>query len=485
MLRVKSSEAEAGGAAVEIALVFGRLTADRFREAGRLLESLPALCDGLLRECDLAWRADPPTLVVIARTSREKAAVSARVAFWSWRAGGNVVSLAALPPRVRDGYHAVLRGCDQYRPGVPPARLQEVFAEVAAAAGVGPLAPRPAHGKPVLALRGRSSWDGALFDRSTARLFLATSVTPVPGDEFLAEIQVEEEHAAAGCLVQVVEVCGPGRRGPGSPAGVTLELLAPPPRLLDALDRALNHGDRGASWRRQAPRLQVGLPAVVRFDPSPGETGSVAEGEPAWISDLSQGGAYVKIERPPPPGAELRLDLRLPTGARLDAPATVVRSDAGGMGVRFRLDQQGEEALGAAMAHLASRPRRALVVDDDALARQIVATALEERGFEVLTAEDGHAGLEILTEEMLALDLLVSDLRMPNMDGPSLLDAVRRLGGEHDLAVVMISGSVDPFVKARLQQEGADEVLDKGLGGDGIAAACDATLARRRVEADG
>ncbi len=472
------------GAVVETALVFGRLTEDRLHEAGRLVESLPGLCDGLLVECDMAWRAEPPTLVAIARLSRDEAVVAARVAFWTWRAGGHVASLAALPPRLRAGYHALLEGCDVYRRAVPPGSLSGVFAEVAVAAGVRSFEPGPARARPVLSMRGgKLSWDGVTFDPRTARLFLPTPVAPVLGDEFLADLHVGGEDAT-GCLVRVVEVSGPGRRGAGSPAGVVLELLGPAPSLIDALDRALNDGD--GNWHRKSPRFRVGMPAVVRTEmPATSDGSDAAEGEEAWIADLSQGGAYVRTERPLPLGTDLRLDVRLPTGRRLDAPATVVRAEAAGMGVRFRLEQEGEEALGAAMAHIAARPRRALVVDDDALARRIVATELEGRGFEVLTAADGLAGLRALTDEMLALDLLVADLRMPNMDGPSLLDAVRRLGGEHDLAVVMITATLDPFLKAHLQDSGADAVLDKALGADGIAAACDATVARKQFEIRG
>jgi CheY-like chemotaxis protein len=470
------------GAMAETALVFGRLTEDRFREARQLLGSLPGLCNGLLVECDVACRATPMTLVAIARFSREEAVVAARVAFWTWRAGGHAVPLDALPSKLRASYHALLQGCDAYRCAVCPGSLSEAFAETAVAAGIRSFDPGLVRAKPVLALRGgRSLWDGAAFDVRTARLFLPTPVAPALGDEFLATLQVGGEDATE-CLVQVVEVSGPGQRGPGLPAGVVLELLGPPRHLIDALDRMLNGGD--GHWHRKSPRLRVGMPVVVRTA-TPATSEAAMKEENAWIDDLSQGGAYVRTERPLSPGAEVRLDLRLPTGARLDAPATVVRAGPGGMGVRFRLDAEGEKTLGAAMAYIVARPRRALVVDDDALARKIVAARLEERGFEVFTAPDGLAGLQVLTDEILALDLMVADLRMPNMDGPSLLDAVRRLGGEHDLAVVMITATVDPFLKAHLKDKGADAVLDKALGADGIAAACETTVARRQLETRG
>jgi hypothetical protein len=58
---------------------------------------------------------------------------------------------------------------------------------------------------------------------------------------------------------------------------------------------------------------------------------------------------------------------------------------------------------------------------------------------------------------------------------------VRGPGGERDLAVVVVAGTLDPFVEARLHEAGADAVLDKALGPTLIAEASDAVLERKRL----
>jgi len=66
-----------------------------------------------------------------------------------------------------------------------------------------------------------------------------------------------------------------------------------------------------------------------------------------------------------------------------------------------------------------------LVVDDDAGIRDSVVVLLEEPGRRVLTAAGGAEGLAVLERE--AVDLIVSDLEMPHMDGLAFLAAARSM----------------------------------------------------------
>jgi len=152
-----------------------------------------------------------------------------------------------------------------------------------------------------------------------------------------------------------------------------------------------------------------------------------------------------------------------------------------GMGVRFELDEAGQQRLAAAIAHLSARARRALVVDDDAVVRRMLQEALQQRGFEVLTADDGSSGLSLLADELLALDLLVTDIRMRRMDGETFIRTIRRAGGEADLAIVAMTGGLEGDLEKRLERDGADAVLDKALGPELIAQAADAVLERKRL----
>lgn len=67
-----------------------------------------------------------------------------------------------------------------------------------------------------------------------------------------------------------------------------------------------------------------------------------------------------------------------------------------------------------------------LIVDDDATIRQILVAHCAARGFRCSMAEDGVAALEIM--ERNTIDVLVTDLEMPGMDGLTLLQEVRERG---------------------------------------------------------
>ena len=83
------------------------------------------------------------------------------------------------------------------------------------------------------------------------------------------------------------------------------------------------------------------------------------------------------------------------------------------------------------------RRRRILFVDDEVLAREITAEGLEEAGFSLLTAESGTTALDLL-DAGEAVDLLVTDLSMPRMDGLALIrEAQRRRPG---LPAVLLTG---------------------------------------------
>jgi CheY-like chemotaxis protein len=137
----------------------------------------------------------------------------------------------------------------------------------------------------------------------------------------------------------------------------------------------------------------------------------------------------------------------------------------------------------AALARLALAPApRVLVIDDDALARRMLAHAFAARGCEWLTADDGYSGFHRLVDELLTLDLVVTDVNMPGLDGVELIHTVRQLGGENDVAIVAVSAFLDDGVRARLLTAGADAVVDKQSGPDEVAAQALATLRTRRVK---
>lgn len=129
----------------------------------------------------------------------------------------------------------------------------------------------------------------------------------------------------------------------------------------------------------------------------------------------------------------------------------------------------------------AAPPPRVLVIDDDALVRRMLTHAFASRGCESLMAEDGYSGFHRLVDELLSLDLIVTDVVMPGFDGVELVHKIRHLGGERDVAVVAMSSFLDDALRARLEAAGADAVVDKRIGPDDVAAlAVEAYRARAR-----
>ena len=80
----------------------------------------------------------------------------------------------------------------------------------------------------------------------------------------------------------------------------------------------------------------------------------------------------------------------------------------------------------------------ALVVDDEPLVRRMVAMVLEQDGISVLTAGNGPDAIELSRSHHGEIDLLVSDVRMPQMDGCTLANQLQ--AENPNLPVLLISG---------------------------------------------
>jgi len=68
-----------------------------------------------------------------------------------------------------------------------------------------------------------------------------------------------------------------------------------------------------------------------------------------------------------------------------------------------------------------------LVVDDEPAVLRAVTASLAEAGFRVIVAEDGAAGLEVFRNSVNAIDLVVTDIVMPYMDGIVMAEEIRAI----------------------------------------------------------
>lgn len=107
-------------------------------------------------------------------------------------------------------------------------------------------------------------------------------------------------------------------------------------------------------------------------------------------------------------------------------------------------------------------PRRILIVDDEPSIRTVLRAHMKRAGYEVLLCADGAEAVEVLSRE--GVDLVVSDLKMPNLDGMGLLAHCR--GHHPGLPVILITahGTVDSAVEAIKQ--GAQDYITKPFDAD-------------------
>ncbi len=100
-----------------------------------------------------------------------------------------------------------------------------------------------------------------------------------------------------------------------------------------------------------------------------------------------------------------------------------------------------------------------LIVEDSAITRALVASVLREQGYRVLEADDGRQGLRVLGESRV--DLVLTDVQMPRMDGLELLKAIRTSDELAAMPVVVLSMLGEPEDMERAMGLGANGYLVK------------------------
>ena len=100
---------------------------------------------------------------------------------------------------------------------------------------------------------------------------------------------------------------------------------------------------------------------------------------------------------------------------------------------------------------------RILVVDDEDAIREVVATLLEAKGYECVTATNGQEALAQFHAQ--PPDLVLSDVVMPEMDGMELLGRVR--AKDHDVPMVMVTAMHDISIALEAIRRGAYDYILK------------------------
>jgi two-component system cell cycle sensor histidine kinase/response regulator CckA len=147
---------------------------------------------------------------------------------------------------------------------------------------------------------------------------------------------------------------------------------------------------------------------------------------------VKQSGGYIDVDSKPGGGTTFRIYLPRHIPAAQEAPEEAKAEEV----KKPAADMTGQGTI--------------LLVEDEDPVRAVNARALSARGYTVLEAASGIEAMEIIAERGAPVDLVVSDVVMPEMDGPTLLGELRKL--YPDLKVIFVSGYAEEAFRKNLPE---------------------------------
>ena len=121
--------------------------------------------------------------------------------------------------------------------------------------------------------------------------------------------------------------------------------------------------------------------------------------------------------------------------------------------------------------------RNILVVDDEAQITRVLKTSLSAQGYGIRTASDGMQAL--LEMKTWPPDLIITDLRMPNMDG---LQLCRQIRSESRIPIIVLSVKGEEAIKVEALDAGADDYITKPFSINELLARVRAALRRTHID---
>ena len=117
-----------------------------------------------------------------------------------------------------------------------------------------------------------------------------------------------------------------------------------------------------------------------------------------------------------------------------------------------------------------------LIVEDEDMVRSVAVRSLTRLGYRVLEAGNGYEALDIVAEQKGAVDIVISDVVMPEMDGPAFLKEVRKT--HPGLKIIFVSGHTNEAFKASVDDNEEFAFLPKPFSLPQLAAKVKDELAR-------
>jgi diguanylate cyclase (GGDEF)-like protein len=118
-----------------------------------------------------------------------------------------------------------------------------------------------------------------------------------------------------------------------------------------------------------------------------------------------------------------------------------------------------------------------LVIDDDPLIGKLIKKLLEKKGHKVITAVSGEDALKIIPES--GFDIVITDVKLPMMDGMAVLDRIKELDDEIDVIVITGFGSIESAVS--FMKAGALDYISKPINSDHLEIIIEKALERKEL----
>ncbi len=104
---------------------------------------------------------------------------------------------------------------------------------------------------------------------------------------------------------------------------------------------------------------------------------------------------------------------------------------------------------------------RVLIVDDQSFFRNLITTTLNEHGFKTFTAKNGAEALELIQTQIIPINLMIVDYRMPVMNGLNFITFAKKIFQTQDASTIFLTDTADAEVVKQAIRIGVDNYILK------------------------